>query len=1697
MVILGVLLVFMVWGRVFGVVLRLCVLVVCVGLVGCRLSDPGSVDELRLLEVSQGAGDRGQGAGDGDSVTGPLEARQALLAREVLADFPLESVLYVDVSGDRGQVTGDRRQEAGVRGQETERLQGYLNQAFAGFQGMAEGKEGSGSGSGSGSGFSSSSVLSPVSSEVSSHLDQAWGQAAGLLPDGMAGDLPYQDQRFVSAFYGAMQGLAGQKVGQAKGAVQQAVLRNTGLSEDTGSGGVDPEMFAHLSEEGKLALTQAMVNAALDAGSEEVSSFMAQLETSFSASQEGDPTYSLLGVVPVWESSDLAHTTFVQGTILSEDQRTTMNLGGAYRYLSADHQHLYGVNAFYDQEFRYDHRRMSFGADYQNSLLGLQANRYVALSDWRSGSKTGFEERALSGYDAQISGKLPWVAGLEAFYKRLIWQRKTDKDIQGEQVGLEYTPVPAITLRAGHEKDDERGSGFMAGVQLNTTLGGQEGVDPLAWTESEDFLDVAQNRYQKVRRENSIRTEAREKTNASAPQSMRTQQVSSVVGSPTFGPMGMSPAGVLSVGTQIPNDSDVLSEVGEGLTVTFSDGGVMMVGSDVRVRIQDTRVTYLAGTGSLQYVSGTGTPHILSVPGGEVQLLGTDISVVPQSALASSVMVYDGRIVATARDGSNALVPSETEAGNSGDVVLLSTLSATTGEASKLSPTDPIITQHQGHVFEDRTRDPQQMEVITQNPKAVPFVTQMPVYTGTSVPAVGQSFEMTVTFSKPVVVTGLPSLRLVLTASPSGETRYATYVGGSGTNTLTFRWDPVDVGGITGFEVTQIDQSSGSITSADGSERAESFVPSTTFAMPSYSIAVSPSVIDYTNQNSVVLNVANYGSGNMAVVSLNGNALPAVSAAASLPLDVTGLPDGPITIEYYEIAGTQTLLSVSAAATKDISDTIPPTVTMDAITSPSANTTQTLTGTVSDNLGTPSVVVGLSPRGITQGATVTGTAPNYTWTATVSGLSDDTYTVTARATDGMGNITDTAPQTLSINTAAPSATLSTIAGSAYTGTQILTNDATPTLAGTATGGGSASVSQVEISLDGGSTWSPATATANWSYTPSANLADTIYNVQVRVTNSVGTQSVTPFDSAMRVDATAPSITDVTSPADATYGSGQNLDFVATMSEATTVDITSGTPRIPLTIGSTTQYATYLSGSGTTSLTFRYITQSGDNDTDGIAVTSPVQLNGGTLRDSAGNDATLTFTPPTTTGVLVDTTAPTITGIALDSPNSCGSDGICVTGDTLRYIVTFSEPVTLTGAGTLTLPLTLTSGVASAVYTNSAPTTTSTVTVSRTILAGDTHTTGNITLATPLTLATTTITDTAGNPATLTHSSTSLGGILINNAPLPVNTVAPTVSGVGYNGQTMTCNAGTWTGSPTGYAYKWYSSAAEISGQTASTYTVTATTEGTPLTCAVAATNAAGTSAYTNASNTIHNWVPTQTDMQSTGLLLHATNGVQTAASKVTRWDSQFNGWSFQQGSDTIRPVLSTWSSSEPALLNSGLGSQSTRLTGTTLFTPFENATAFTVLVTFKSTGTGWIFEKGSSTSTPSERVGLVVISDSLFIVVNDSAVTTTVNNSTNYIASITYNGGAVTMRLNGQQVQTGTLANQTGGNGTNRLVIGPGVDPHVMPGLVRDIVILPYSANTQTVEKWEGYLHWRAGATSTTLSNTLHPFYSRPPMISD
>lgn len=98
----------------------------------------------------------------------------------------------------------------------------------------------------------------------------------------------------------------------------------------------------------------------------------------------------------------------------------------------------------------------------------------------------------------------------------------------------------------------------------------------------------------------------------------------------------------------------------------------------------------------------------------------------------------------------------------------------------------------------------------------------------------------------------------------------------------------------------------------------------------------------------------------------------------------------------------------------------------------------------------------------------------------------------------------------------------------------------------------------------------------------------------------------------------------------------SVPFTITMSEAVNV---TGNPRIAVDVGGVTRYATYASGTGTSALTFTYDMVSGDVDMDGVNLSSPIDLNGGTITDLSGNPASLTFTPPDTSGVLINAAVP--------------------------------------------------------------------------------------------------------------------------------------------------------------------------------------------------------------------------------------------------------------------------------------------------------------------------------------------------------------------------------------------------------------------------------------------------------------------------
>ena len=93
-----------------------------------------------------------------------------------------------------------------------------------------------------------------------------------------------------------------------------------------------------------------------------------------------------------------------------------------------------------------------------------------------------------------------------------------------------------------------------------------------------------------------------------------------------------------------------------------------------------------------------------------------------------------------------------------------------------------------------------------------------------------------------------------------------------------------------------------------------------------------------------------------------------------------------------------------------------------------------------------------------------------------------------------------------------------------------------------------------------------------------------------------------------------------------------------------------------------------------SVDFEYMIAKGDLDLDGIAINAnSVVLNGGSIRDGAGNDAVLTHSAVAeNSDYIVDGVPATVRSVAITS--NPGSDNTYGVGDTIEVTVTFSESV---------------------------------------------------------------------------------------------------------------------------------------------------------------------------------------------------------------------------------------------------------------------------------------------------------------------------------------------------------------------------------------------------------------------------------------
>ncbi len=265
--------------------------------------------------------------------------------------------------------------------------------------------------------------------------------------------------------------------------------------------------------------------------------------------------------------------------------------------------------------------------------------------------------------------------------------------------------------------------------------------------------------------------------------------------------------------------------------------------------------------------------------------------------------------------------------------------------------------------------------------------------------------------------------------------------------------------------------------------------------------------------------------------------------------------------------------------------------------------------------------------------------------------------------------------------------------------------------------------------------------------------------------------------AIVIDGVAPTVTNVTSTnANGTYTLGALIPITVTFSEAVIVDTAGGTPQITLETGATDRTVGYASGSGTTTLTFNYTVQTGDlsADLDYISTTA-LALNGGSIKDAAGNNATLTLASPGAAGSLgfnknlvVDGTAPTVTAVSSTSAN-----GSYPAGTLIPVTVTFSSPVNVTG----TPQLTLETGVTDRVLNYASGTGTATLTFNYTVQAGDTSADLDYVGTTALALNGGTIKNGTGTDAVLTLPAPGAAGSLGANKDIVIDTTAPTVSGV--------------------------------------------------------------------------------------------------------------------------------------------------------------------------------------------------------------------------------------------------------------------------------------------------------------------------------
>jgi hypothetical protein len=586
--------------------------------------------------------------------------------------------------------------------------------------------------------------------------------------------------------------------------------------------------------------------------------------------------------------------------------------------------------------------------------------------------------------------------------------------------------------------------------------------------------------------------------------------------------------------------------------------------------------------------------------------------------------------------------------------------------------------------------------------KAVPTVAGVTSTAADGVYGIGDNVIIAVAFSEAVTVTGTPQLQLETGATD----RNALYQSGSGTNTLTFQY------------------------TVEASDTASDLDYTGTTAL-------TGTIKDATN-NAAILTLATPGQPG----SLGAAKALVIDGVSPMPISIVGLETSPtgagqlhFTVTFSEavtgVDATDFVVNVASGLSG---------ASVASVTKESDTTYAVLVGTGS---GTADGTLQLK---LVDDNSISDAAGNPLGGAAIG--------------DGSGSglpYTVSKPPTASLSTASANPTNAASVSYQVTFTETVSgvDQADFSLSTSGISGG-----EITAVTGDGSSYVVVVSTGTGDGTLQLLLNDN-NSILDGVGNALGGTAAGDGNVSggiYTIDRTAATVTSVTSTmADGSYKQGDTIAVTVAFSEAVTV---TGTPQLQLETGATDRNAAYLSGSGTSTLTFQYTVAAGDTASD-LDYTGVSALSG-TIKDAAGNDAVLTLAAPGAAGSLgaskslaVDGVVPTAT-LTMASTNPVG-------GTTASYLVTFTEDVS--GVDVDDFTLTASSGLSGTSITSVTANTAS----SYTVLVNTGTGTGDGTLQLDL-VDNDTILDAASNP---------LGGTGTGNGSVsgPAYTIAkpPTVA----------------------------------------------------------------------------------------------------------------------------------------------------------------------------------------------------------------------------------------------------------------------------------------------------------------------------------